>query len=142
MFNAWIQKQLKQLPAHLRQGRWGEKVAARYLRKQGLRIVGRRIHVGRRDEFDLLAKDGETLVFVEVKTRGSTQFGRPASAVNREKRRVLSRGAVRYLKRCKEKPEYIRFDVVEVIGSRAQGEPDINHIRNAFQLEGGYRLQW
>ncbi len=126
---------------HLRTGKWGEKIAELYLKQAGFRILGRRVRVGTRDEIDLVAMDGESLVFVEVKTRSSEAFGRPASAVNRKKRHTLSRAAVRYLGKVKWRPVYFRFDVVEVVGEDGSPvEPVIRHIENAFALDKRYTL--
>jgi putative endonuclease len=127
---------------HLRIGEWGEEAAARALADKGYRIVGRRVRPGRRLELDLVARDGDCLVFVEVKTRGSDRFGRPAAAVDRAKRRLLSRAAVRFLMRLRPRPATFRFDVVEIIGDPDSGIQDIRHIVNAFPLEGGYRAPW
>ena len=108
------------------------------MKQAGYKIIGRRVRVGKHDEIDLIARHGDTMVFVEVKTRRNEVYGRPAAAVNREKRRRLSRAAVTFLQKRKLRPPYIRFDVVEVIE-----EPfEIRHIENAFQLEGGYRVWW
>ena len=87
--------------ANLAAGLWGEEQAAKFLEGRGYRILGRRVRVGRRDEIDLVARAGETLVFVEVKTRRGEDFGRPAEAVDRDKRRALSRAAIRYLRRLR-----------------------------------------
>jgi putative endonuclease len=125
---------------HLDIGEWGEKKAARLLRKKGLRILGRRVKVGTRDELDLVARDGQSLVFIEVKTRGSEAFGRPVSAVDRSKQHLLSRAAVRYLKALKNPPVAFRFDVVEVVGSPEHGDPVLRHIENAFPLDSRYSL--
>jgi len=127
---------------HLKVGRWGEKQAERFLKKSGYQILGRRVRCGKHDEIDLIARMDDTMVFAEVKTRKNENFGRPASAVNRDKRRKLSRAAVSFLKRRKLRPPYIRFDVIEVIGSPGGDPPEIRHIENAFQLEGGYRIWW
>lgn len=136
----WMQRRAKRAP-HLRAGVWGEKCAERFLKKKGFRVVGRRVRVGRRDELDLVARDGDRLVFVEVKTRRNEDFGRPADAVNRGKRKVLSRAAVRYMRKLNPPPRYFRFDIVEVIGSpEDKGEPAVRHIENAFPLEGSYRV--
>lgn len=124
-------------------GVWGEQVAERWLRARGLRFLGRRVRVGRRGELDLLFRDGPALVFVEVKTRRSERYGPPAAAVRRTKRARLSKAAMRYVRRLREKPDYLRFDIVEVIGSPASPEPPIvRHIENAFPLEGRYFIPW
>jgi len=127
---------------HLKAGRWGEKQAEKFLKRSGYRILGRRVRVGRHDELDLIAQEDETLVFVEVKTRKNENYGRPASSVNRDKRRKLSRAAVSFLQKRKLQPPTIRFDIIEVVGELDGGTPEIRHIENAFQLEGGYRIWW
>ena len=121
-------------------GEWGEKVAERTLRSKRYRILGRRVRIGTRDEIDLVARDGDILVFVEVKTRASETFGRPARAVDRKKRHVMSRAAVRYLKRLDNPRVHFRFDIVEVIGEMKGHEVRINHIENAFTLDKRYSL--
>lgn len=129
--------------AHLKAGRWGEKQAEAFLKKAGYKILGRRVRVGRHDEIDLIARQGDdTMVFAEVKTRKNENYGRPASAVNREKRRKLSRAAVSFLQKRKLRPPYIRFDIIEVIGEPGGEAPEIRQIENAFQIEGGYRIWW
>ena len=129
-------------PAHLKSGRWGEEVAAQLLKKKRYKIIGQRVRVGKRDEIDLIAKEGQTLVFVEVKTRKNEDYGRPFSAVNKAKRKHLSRAAVAYLKQMKPEPNYIRFDVVEVLGEPDGRMPEVRHIENAFPLNSAYRLWW
>ena len=135
-------KRRPQQPAHLRTGRWGEQQARRALAAKGYKLLGMRVRVGRRDEIDIVARKGEVLVFVEVKTRKNELFGTPASAVDRRKRDRLSRAAVRYLARLKQKPPYIRFDIVEVIGERGGASPEIRHIENAFTMNPKYRVRW
>lgn len=127
------------LPFHLLAGVWGEKQAERHLKNKGYRILGRRVRIGKRDELDLVARDGETLVFVEVKTRKSELFGAPISAVDREKRHTMSRAAVRYLEKLKYPRVCFRFDVVEVVGEEDLGA-EIRHIENAFQLDRRYQI--
>lgn len=119
-------------------GLWGEKVARRTLVKKGYKILGKRVLLDARDELDIVARDGSVLVFVEVKTRGSERYGRPVSAVNRDKRRVLRRAAVRYMKRNKFPAVNIRFDVVEVIGSVGDRHPTVRHVENIFNLGSKY----
>jgi putative endonuclease len=124
----------------LSSGAWGEAQAERTLRQKGYAILGRRVRVGRRDELDLVARDGAVFVFVEVKTRKTEAFGRPGAAVDRAKRHYLSRAAVRYLKRLRHPPEAFRFDVVEIIGAPGTPAPLIRHIENAFPLDRCYRV--
>lgn len=128
-------------PEHLATGRWGEAVAEDLLRRKGFRLIGRRVRI-RKDEIDLIVQRGATLIFVEVKTRRSMDFGRPAASVTPAKQRKLCRAAVRYLKKRSPRPDYIRFDIVEVLGARDDASPQVEHIENAFPLGFGYRLPW
>jgi putative endonuclease len=139
-----FRKSAKVYPATQLAGAWGEEVAADFLKKRGYQILGKNVRFGSRCELDLVARAPApaTLVFVEVKTRQSEAFGRPISAVDRGKRRAIGRAALRYLHRIKTKPERIRFDVVEVVGSPGDENPVVRHIENAFSLGPGYRLPW
>jgi putative endonuclease len=112
------------------------------LKSKGWKIIGERVRVGKHDELDIVADDGQAMVFVEVKTRKNEIYGRPFSAVNAEKKKRLSRAAVAYLKKKKCKPDFIRFDVVEVIGEPEGDAPETRHIENAFQLDPYYKLWW
>ncbi len=109
------------------------------MQRRGYAIIGQRVRVGRHDEIDLVARRSGVLVFVEVKTRRSESFGRPAAAVNRRKRHFLCRAAIRYMRRLRPAPAYFRFDVIEVIGAPGGPPPTIRHIENAFALESRYR---
>ncbi|WP_372846463.1 YraN family protein [Pontiella sp.] len=129
-------------PAHLKSGRWGEALAVRLLKSKGWKIVGERVRAGKHDEIDIVAGDGNTLVFVEVKTRKNETYGRPIAAVNAEKKKRLSRAAVAYLKKNKLRPDHFRFDVVEVVGQPGAASPEIRHIENAFPLDSAYKLWW
>ncbi|MEE9368781.1 MAG: YraN family protein [Pontiella sp.] len=144
MLKQWIEKLLARNaePAHLKTGRWGEQQAVRFLKAKKCSVIGERVRVGKHDELDIISKCGDVLMFVEVKTRKNENYGRPFSAVNREKRKRLSRAAVTYLKKKNIKPEYIRFDVIEVIGEPGGQSPEIRHIENAFQLAAPYKLWW
>jgi putative endonuclease len=137
--NAFRGARADKTPSAERVGRWGERCAAEYVRRKGCAILGRRVKVGRRDEIDLLLRDGDTLVFAEVKTRRTEDYGSPASFVNRGKRAAQSRAAIRYVKKLKQLPEFIRFDIIEVIGRPEAGPPVIRHIENAFPLRPPYR---
>lgn len=125
-------------------GDWGEEVAARYLRTQGYRIVGRNVRPDRKnDEIDLIAENGKALVFVEVKTRASEWRGiRPSDAVDARKRHALNRAAVAFLRKAKMPRRIYRFDIVEVLGARdAPRKPQIRHIESAFPFEERYTLR-
>lgn len=110
----------------------GERVAAAYLRKQGFRILTRGVYI-RRGEIDLIAVDGRTIVFVEVKTRASLSAGMPFEAVDRAKQERLVRLAMVFLRRHDLLEHAARFDVVSVTWPPGQREPTIEHIRNAFE---------
>lgn len=121
-------------------GKWGEEQAERYLRQLGWTILGRRVQMGARWELDLVAREDErTLVFVEVRTRKNEDFGSPESSLRRRKRRALSRAARAYLKTLKKPPDYVRFDVVEVIGQPG-GQPEIRHLPGAVSIARGKPL--
>jgi len=122
-------------------GRWGEDQAERHLQRRGYRCLGKRVRVGRRGELDLIMRDGETLVFIEVKTRGDEEFGRPVAAVNARKRRAICRAAIGYLRLLGFPRRMFRFDVVEVIGTPEDGAPhEIRHLENVFPLDRRYRI--
>ena len=142
---SWISKLLHtREPDHLAAGRWGEAQAEHMLKRQGYRVLGRRVRVGAKDEIDLVVEKAGVLVFVEVKTRRNEDFGRPVEAVDRSKRRCLSRAAIHFLTGLTpaDRPEYFRFDVVEVVGEPGGDDPVLRHVENAFSMEGGYRLPW
>jgi len=115
-------------------GRRGEDAAARYLRKLGYTIIAR----GHRDnigELDLVAVDGRTVVFIEVKTRTSHDAGHPADAVDQAKQKRLTRLALSYMKRHDLLECHARFDVVAVTWP-VGGRPAIEHFKNAFEAVG------
>jgi putative endonuclease len=114
-------------------GRFGEQVAADTLTRAGLTVVERNWRC-RDGEIDIVARDGDALVFVEVKTRSSTACGIPAAAVDARKVARLRRLAVRWLAEHRDSEQFwstIRFDVVSVV-RRDTGGPDIAHLRAAF----------
>lgn len=100
--------------AHLRLGRRGERLALRLLRELGLDVLVRNYR-GPGGEIDLVARDGEVLCFVEVKTRGRHVHSRPADAVGRAKRRRIVRTAHRYLRDIGSPQVRYRFDIVELV---------------------------
>jgi putative endonuclease len=126
-------------PDHLKRGRQGERTARRHLRRLGLKFLTANFR-SPRGEIDLVFRDGDCLVFVEVKTRSSEDWVRPASAVNAEKRRHLSRAALDYLKLLHNPPVKIRFDVVEVLMAEGEREVrEVRHLPGMFSLSAPYR---
>jgi len=109
-----------------------EEWTARLLERRGYQILDRRYRT-RAGEIDLVARDGETIVFIEVKARGSVGCGPPAEAVDGRKRGRLARAAGHYLASRGATESPCRFDVVEVILDAA-GRPTARIIRDAFQL--------
>ena len=120
------------LPEHLRRGQLGERAAQQHLCRLGLKFLAANVG-SRRGELDLVFRDEDCLVFVEVKTRSSEQWNRPAAAVNAAKRRRLSRAALDYLARLRHPPVKIRFDIVEVLLSEG-GVREVRHLPNTFPL--------
>ena len=114
----------------------GERAAARFLRKRGMRIL-RRGYRTDHGEIDLIARDGDTLVFVEVKAR---RRGQPAEAVTTEKQRRLTLAALHFLKRYGLLETRTRFDVVAILWPDDGAEPEIEHIRDAFEARGRGQL--
>jgi len=112
-------------------GELGERIAERWLRRQGWRVVQRRFRSGRRD-IDLVVERDGLGAFVEVKARRGDRFGDPVEAVNWKKQRELGRSARVWIDRHGRAPEAYRFDVVGVLvaGPRVR----VRHVENAFPL--------
>ena len=111
-------------------GRIGEDLAHRYLRRNGCTVVARNYRPrSGGGEIDLVAWQRETLVFVEVKTRASAEFGAPERAVDLEKERFLRHAARDYARRAGVEWDRVRFDIVSVVLSRP---PEIEWIQDAF----------
>jgi len=113
-------------------GKQGEEIAIRFLKKKGYRILLRN-YVCKMGEMDIIAREKDTLVFVEVKTRTSTEFGPPQLAVNSRKQRQLSKVALNYLNEKRLKDVKARFDVVAILLGQ-KGE-EIELIKDAFDLQ-------
>lgn len=116
-------------------GRRGEIAAVRFLRKLGYIVIATsdRHLLG---ELDMVAVDGRTIVFVEVKTRRSHDKGHPAEAVDANKQRQLTRLALAFLRRHDLLEHAARFDVVAITWPKEQRKPTIEHFQNAFEPTG------
>ena len=112
-------------------GRRGEDEAARYLKGLGYRIVGRRERVLRGD-IDIVALDGRTVVFVEVRSRSDTAHGHPAETVGFAKQRRIAELATAYIRRHRLEDCSVRIDVVAVTFAAA-ARPVVEHYQNAFE---------
>lgn len=113
-----------------RTGLRGEIAAAEFLGKQGYTIIGSNFHT-RFGEIDLIARDGEYIVFVEVRSLSRTSFCTPVETINQNKVNRIIHSAQEYLSENDLSDHPVRFDVVEVIHSK-DSKPQINLIRNAF----------
>ncbi len=124
---------MQEREAGKRLGKQGEARAAAYLEAEGYRLLERNFHC-RSGELDLVAEEGDTLVFVEVKSRSSTFFGLPCESIGAGKRRKLLRAAAYYALRQNWSGRPQRFDVIEVL--RWEGTLYLRHTKNVFG-EGG-----
>ena len=113
---------------HNELGKKGEELAVAYLREQGYAILATNFRAGR-NEIDIVARDGETLVIVEVKSRRSNYFAEPEYAVTMDKQRALIRAANSYIYRKNIELE-TRFDIIAIILN--DEEVHINHLKDAF----------
>ncbi len=114
-------------------GARGEDIAHRFLQKLGYVVVARNWKAeDGSGELDLVAWDGPSLVIVEVKTRGSTEFGMPEEAVDGSKRERLTRTAARYAREAEVPVNWLRFDIISIV---ITGKPVVDHIRNAFRCQ-------
>ena len=118
--------------AHLVTGERGETLAYWHLRQAGYTVVARNRRA-RGGELDLIAWDGPTLAFVEVKTRTTGDTGPPELAVARSKQKRIAKAAHDYLRRLRKKPESYRFDIVSVFWDQAEGLR-VRLIKNAFTV--------
>ena len=112
-------------------GHRGEEEAVRYLKKLGYRIIGRRERVLRGD-IDIVALDGRTVVFVEVRSRSDTVHGHPAETVGVHKQRRIAQLAAAYIRRHRLEDQSVRIDVIAVT-FQADGPPVVEHYQNAFE---------
>jgi len=127
----------KELPSHLRYGLLGETAARKHLKRNGLKFLTKNFRSDR-GEVDLVFRDADCLVFVEVKTRSSEEWTRPAAAVNKERRQRLTRAALDYLRLLKNPQVKIRFDIVEVLLENGSVR-ELRHLPNTFPMERPYR---
>ena len=114
-----------------RLGKRGERLAVKHLMKKGMRILEKnyRTPVG---EVDIIATRDEELVFVEVKTRTSTEFGWPEEAVTPSKENTIRRVAWFYLRQFPDPKPPVRFDIISILEHPQTRKCDLHHLENAF----------
>ena len=117
------------MASHNELGKWGEDIAANYLERLGYTILERDWKSGHRD-LDIIAQEGDSVVFVEVKTRRNRLFTDPEIAVDYQKIRHLQQAANHYIK-YRHIDNDIRFDIITVVGTMNE-TPSIEHIKDAF----------
>lgn len=110
----------------------GEELAARYLADRGWVILHRNYRLGHR-EIDLVARRGEVVAFVEVKTRGGLGYGHPLEAITRKKRKEIQAVASAWIKVFGQRKDVYRFDAVAIL-LPAGGQPVIEHVEDAWRL--------
>lgn len=110
----------------------GEEIAAAYLAGRGWRILNRQYRLGHR-EIDLVARRGEVVAFVEVKTRGGTGYGHPLEAITWKKRREIQRVALAWIDRFGRPADVYRFDAIGIL-LPAGGAPHVEHVEDAWRL--------
>jgi putative endonuclease len=113
-----------------RLGQYGEQLAARYLTEHGLQVIATNWRC-RHGEIDIIAREGGTVVFCEVKTRSSAAFGEPAEAVGRRKVRQVRELSLQWLAESSGVWPDVRFDVLAVY-ARAGSPARLQHLRGAF----------
>ena len=131
----WFGKTTK--AEHLVRGETGEHAAKKHLKRSGLRFLTANFRSSR-GEIDLIFRDEDCLVFVEVKSRSSETWTRPAAAVNVRKRRLLSQTALDYLRLLKQPQVRVRFDIVEVLLQEGTVR-EVRHLPNSFAFSPPYR---
>jgi putative endonuclease len=131
----WLNK--KEVPLSHQHGALGERAAKKHLKQVGLKFLTANFKSDR-GEIDLVFRDDDCLVFVEVKTRSSEDWVRPAASVNKNKRRHLCQTALDYLALLKNPEVKIRFDIVEVLLQNSAVR-EVRHLPNTFVMEKPYR---
>ncbi len=123
---SWIKIERNLSPKEL--GREGEKEAIRFLKNQGLKILAKNVRLGR-FEIDLIARDSEELVFIEVKTCRNDDWSYPEDRVDYKKKKNLKKAGIQYIRRYSPDTKYYRFDIIAITW---EPEVSIHWIKNAF----------
>lgn len=108
-------------------GKSGEDLACQFLQKQGYKILERNFRYSRLAEIDIIAKDKDTLVFVEVKTRTNENCGHPFEAINHKKLEHIFKAGLAYMQTTEEEYKKFRIDIISVLG---KDTPKIEHLKD------------
>lgn len=111
-------------------GKKGEETASEYIQNLGYKIIERNWHYSKNAEIDIIAEDNGTLVFIEVKTRTTLNYGHPFEAINHTKIQKIHKAILGYLSKSEKKYKTFRFDGIAIIGLK---NPIIEHIKNIGQ---------
>lgn len=120
-------------------GTRSERAAARYLKRQGYRILGRNYSCPR-GEIDLIALDQGTIVFVEVRSTANESVDKPAASVDARKQTRLTNLALHFLQKHRLLDRSARFDVLAISWPADAREPAITHCRHAFEAVGRFQM--
>ena len=120
-------------------GQRGEELACLYFRRLGMKVLYRNFDPPRAGEVDVIYRDKDTLVFGEVKTRTSDDYGRPGDAVDKEKQERVAKGGLAWIRMLDNPVALFRFDVIEVVLLEGQ-KPRIELSKEAFYLPEGYTV--
>lgn len=112
-------------------GQESEQLAVKFLKQRGYIILARRFRT-KLGEIDIVARDEDAIVFIEVRSRNSDEFGAPYESVDRRKQRHIINAAFIYLAKHKLEDAQMRFDIISVLAYRDMGAVKIGHIKNAF----------
>ena len=112
-------------------GKQGENIAEQYLKELGYKIIERNWHYSKNAEIDIIAEDKGTLVFIEVKTRTTLEYGHPFESITKSKIEKIYKANFAYLKECNKDYKNFRFDGISILGLK---EPKIEHIKNIGQF--------
>lgn len=112
-------------------GQKGEEIASKYLIKKGYKIIARNWHYSKNAEIDIIAEEKNCLVFIEVKTRKTLNFGHPFEAITSKKIQKIHKAILAYLATCEKEYKSYRFDGIAIIGIN---NPEIEHLKNIGQF--------
>lgn len=118
------------LNLNILKGKQGENIACEYVKKLGMKVIDTNWHYSKNAEIDIIAEDKDTLVFIEVKTRSSLNYGHPFEAITKEKISKINTAILGYMKENDKKYIGYRFDGIAVIGLQ---NPKIEYLKDIGQ---------